>query len=89
MGPTASQSVALFSIKGQLDIVENLHVYNISVFDTSDGARIKIWLDVLPNTTGSEAGGGLGHVQNVIFEKYENKNNDHRLSSTNFFRVNS
>ncbi|GKT80662.1 LOW QUALITY PROTEIN: exopolygalacturonase [Colletotrichum tofieldiae] len=54
----------------------NLYIYNISMSNASDGARIKIWPGVPPNTTGSEAGGGLGHVRNVTYEKYENKNND-------------
>ncbi|GKT52944.1 exopolygalacturonase [Colletotrichum tofieldiae] len=50
--------------------------------NASDGARIKIWPGVPPNTTGSEAGGGLGHVRNVTYEKYENKNNDWAIQLT-------
>ncbi|GJC86060.1 exopolygalacturonase A [Colletotrichum liriopes] len=60
----------------------NLYIYNISMSNASDGARIKIWPGVPPNTTGSEAGGGLGHVRNVTYEKYENKNNDWAIQLT-------
>lgn len=67
---------SLGQYQGQVDIVENLYIYNNSMSNASDGARIKIWPGVPPGTVGSEAGGGLGHVRNVTYEKYENKNND-------------
>ncbi|KZL64293.1 murein transglycosylase [Colletotrichum incanum] len=73
---------SLGQYQGQVDIVENLYIYNISMSNASDGARIKIWPGVPPNTTGSEAGGGLGHVRNVTYEKYENKNNDWAIQLT-------
>lgn len=44
--------------------------------NASDGARIKIWPGVPPNTTGSEVGGGEGWVRNVTYEKFHNENND-------------
>jgi galacturan 1,4-alpha-galacturonidase len=44
--------------------------------NASDGARIKIWPGVPPNTTGSSAGGGAGYVRNVTYESFYNANND-------------
>lgn len=67
---------SLGQYQGQVDIIEDLYIYNISMSNASDGARIKIWPGVPPNTTGSEAGGALGRVRNVTYEKYHNVNND-------------
>ncbi|KAF0325125.1 polygalacturonase [Colletotrichum asianum] len=69
-------------VQGLVDIIEDLQIYNISMSNASDGARIKIWPGVPPNTTGSEAGGGLGHVRNVTYEKYHNVNNDWAIQLT-------
>lgn len=44
--------------------------------NASDGARIKIWPGVPPNTTGSDEGGGAGYVRNVTYELFYNTNND-------------
>ncbi|KAF4921537.1 Exopolygalacturonase A [Colletotrichum viniferum] len=73
---------SLGQYQGQVDIIENLSIYNIPMSNASDGARIKIWPGVRPNTTGSEAGGGLGHVRNVTYEKYHNVNNDWAIQLT-------
>ncbi|KAI8205374.1 Exopolygalacturonase A [Colletotrichum sp. SAR 10_65] len=73
---------SLGQYQGQVDIIEDLYIYNISMSNASDGARIKIWPGVPPNTTGSEAGGGLGHVRNVTYEKYHNVNNDWAIQLT-------
>ncbi|KAJ0270410.1 hypothetical protein COL940_011703 [Colletotrichum noveboracense] len=73
---------SLGQYQGQVDIIEDLYIYNFSMSNASDGARIKIWPGVPPNTTGSETGGGLGHVRNVTYEKYHNVNNDWAIQLT-------
>lgn len=69
---------SLGQYQGEVDIVEDIYVYNISMSNASDGARIKIWPGVPPNTTGSEVGGGEGWVRNVTYEKFHNENNDRK-----------
>ncbi|KAI1843668.1 hypothetical protein JX266_010114 [Neoarthrinium moseri] len=61
----------------QYDIVENIYVYNNSMSNASDGARIKVWPGInsyqAPTLSG---GGGAGYVKNITYEKYYNHNND-------------
>lgn len=61
----------------QYDIVENVHVYNNTMSNASDAARIKVWPGVYsemgPILTG---GGGSGYVKNITYERYESINND-------------
>ncbi|KAM0813002.1 putative exopolygalacturonase X [Seiridium cardinale] len=61
----------------QYDIVENIYVYNNSMSNASDGARIKVWPGInsyqAPTLSG---GGGSGYVKNITYEKYYNYNND-------------
>lgn len=70
---------SLGQYQGQVDIVEDVYVYNISMSNASDGARIKIWPGVPPNTTNSEKGGGAGYVRNVTYELFYNDNVDCEL----------
>lgn len=57
---------SLGQYKGMVDIVENLMIYNISMTNASDGARIKVWPGVETQfQTLLNGGGGLGHVRNV------------------------
>lgn len=61
---------------GQYDIVENIYVYNTSMTNASDGARIKVW----PGADISDdplwvGGGGGGHVRNVTYDTFYNENN--------------
>lgn len=67
---------SLGQYQGEYDIVEDVYVYNISMSNASDGARIKIWPGVPPNTTGSSSGGGAGYVRNITYELFYNTNND-------------
>ncbi|KAI0018736.1 polygalacturonase [Xylariomycetidae sp. FL0641] len=73
---------SLGQYQGQVDIVQDIYVYNISMSNASDGARIKIWPGVPPNTTGSDEGGGEGYVRNVTYELYYNDNNDWAIELT-------
>ncbi|OKL62514.1 Exopolygalacturonase X-1 [Talaromyces atroroseus] len=54
---------------GETDIVENVLVYNISMFNASDGARIKVWPGISSELSADlQGGGGSGSVQNVTYD---------------------
>ncbi|CAK3748229.1 Exopolygalacturonase X-1 [Lecanosticta acicola] len=54
---------------GEVDIVENLLIYNISMFNASDGARIKVWPGSPAELSGDlQGGGGTGRVKNVTYQ---------------------
>ncbi|KAF3764846.1 family 28 glycoside hydrolase, partial [Cryphonectria parasitica EP155] len=60
----------------EYDIAENITVYNISMSNASDGARIKVW----PGVESSEGalldgGGGSGYVRNVTYQILNNTDN--------------
>ncbi|KAH7316894.1 exopolygalacturonase [Stachybotrys elegans] len=65
------------------DIVENLYVFNISMSNASDGARIKVWpgayTDFQEHLVG---GGGLGWVRNVTYDTFYHHNNDRAITIT-------
>lgn len=65
------------------DIVEDLFIYNISMSNASDGARIKVWpgayTDFQQHLVG---GGGLGHVRNVTYDTFYQHNNDRIITIT-------
>ncbi|KAK1238531.1 hypothetical protein MKX07_006677 [Trichoderma sp. CBMAI-0711] len=61
----------------EYDIVENVYVYNISMSNASDGARIKVWPGTdTPFEPGLSGGGGAGYVKNVTYDTFYNNNND-------------
>ncbi|PTB62097.1 glycoside hydrolase family 28 protein [Trichoderma citrinoviride] len=61
----------------EYDIVENIYVYNISMSNASDGARIKVWPGTdTPFEPGLSGGGGAGYVKNVTYDTFYNNNND-------------
>ncbi|KAL6918457.1 hypothetical protein FSHL1_009893 [Fusarium sambucinum] len=74
---------SLGQYKGKVDIVENLYIYNISMSNASDGARIKVWPGVetlfQSNLNG---GGGLGRVRNVTYDGFHHENNDNAITIT-------
>ncbi|KAG9235593.1 PGX, glycoside hydrolase family 28 protein [Amylocarpus encephaloides] len=54
---------------GEFDIVENIYVYNISMVDASDGARIKVWPNTASALSGDlQGGGGSGRVRNITYD---------------------
>ena len=67
----------------EYDIVENVYVYNISMSNASDGARIKVWpgidTDFQPGLSG---GGGAGYVKNITYDDLHNTNNDWAIELT-------
>lgn len=73
---TGSHGISVGSLGqylGEVDIVENITVYNINMTDASDGARIKVWPGIpslfQPLLNG---GGGLGYVKNVTYDTIHN-----------------
>ncbi|KAF5964144.1 exopolygalacturonase [Fusarium bulbicola] len=74
---------SLGQYKGETDIVENLYIYNISMSNASDGARIKVWPGV--ETAFQDllnGGGGLGRVRNVTYDTFYHENNDNAITIT-------
>ncbi|KAH8908026.1 polygalacturonase [Coniochaeta sp. PMI_546] len=67
----------------EYDIVENIYVYNISMSNASDGARIKVWPgNYTPFQPGLSGGGGSGYVKNVTYDGLHNTNNDWAIELT-------
>lgn len=83
---TGSHGISVGSLgqyKGQTDIVEDLYIYNISMADASDAARIKVWPGV--ETAFQDllnGGGGLGRVRNVTYHTFYHDNNDRAITIT-------
>lgn len=74
----------------EFDIVENVYVYNISMSNASDGARIKVWpgqyTAFQDNLNG---GGGSGYVKNVTYDGLFNTNNDWAIELTQCYGQNN
>ncbi|KAH7064317.1 exopolygalacturonase [Paraphoma chrysanthemicola] len=67
----------------ETDIVENLYIYNVSLTNSSDGARIKVWPGIQTSfQTLLNGGGGLGRVRNVTYDLFRNVNNDRAITIT-------
>ncbi|KAI3393570.1 hypothetical protein diail_3919 [Diaporthe ilicicola] len=83
---TGSHGISVGSLgqyKGQTDIAEDLYIYNISMADASDAARIKVWPGV--ETAFQDllnGGGGLGRVRNVTYDTFYHNNNDRAITIT-------
>ncbi|UZP38225.1 hypothetical protein NXS19_006041 [Fusarium pseudograminearum] len=74
---------SLGQYKGETDIVENLYIYNISMSNASDGARIKVWPGVETAFQSLlNGGGGLGRVRNVTYDRFYHENNDNAITIT-------
>ncbi|KAL9088249.1 MAG: hypothetical protein Q9159_003233 [Coniocarpon cinnabarinum] len=75
---------------GETDIVEDIYVYNISMFNASDGARIKVWpgnqAALSPDLQG---GGGTGSVKNVTYEGMKIQNVDYAIEVTQCYGQNN
>ncbi|KAI1104685.1 glycoside hydrolase family 28 protein [Jackrogersella minutella] len=67
----------------ETDIIENLYIYNISMTNASDFARIKVWPGIETNfQTHLAGGGGSGYVRNVTYDLLHSINNDRALTIT-------
>ncbi|KAI4870822.1 glycoside hydrolase family 28 protein [Hypoxylon rubiginosum] len=74
---------SLGQYEGETDIVENLQIYNISMTNASDFARIKVWPGVQTDfQTHLKGGGGLGYVRNVTYDLLYSNNNDRAITIT-------
>ncbi|KAJ1566602.1 hypothetical protein HK405_009135, partial [Cladochytrium tenue] len=74
---------SLGQYKLEYDVVENIYVYNISMSNASDGARIKVWPGLQSAlSTDLQGGGGSGHVRNVTYDTFYNYNNDYIIELT-------
>ncbi|KAL1622265.1 Exopolygalacturonase [Neofusicoccum ribis] len=68
---------------GEVDIVENVYVYNVSMSDASDGARIKVWPGTQSALSGDlQGGGGLGSVNNITYDTMTISNVDYAVEIT-------
>jgi len=68
---------------GQIDIVENVYVYNVSMNNAENGARIKVWPG-LPSELSADlqGGGGSGYVKNVVYEQFQINDCDYGVEIT-------
>ncbi|KAK4543344.1 Exopolygalacturonase X-1 [Oleoguttula mirabilis] len=68
---------------GEVDIVENVYVYNVSMFNASDGARIKVWPGSAAELSGDlQGGGGTGRVNNITYQDISVTNVDYAIEIT-------
>ncbi|EXF86499.1 exopolygalacturonase [Colletotrichum fioriniae PJ7] len=83
---TGSHGMSVGSLgqyKGETDIVENLYIYNTTMANASDAARIKVWPGIeTAFQTLLNGGGGLGRVRNVTYDLFKNINNDRAITIT-------
>ena len=67
----------------EIDIVQNIYVRNISMFNASDGARIKVWPGSASALSGDlQGGGGSGMVKNVTYDGMTIDNVDYAIEVT-------
>ncbi|KAF2029471.1 pectin lyase-like protein [Setomelanomma holmii] len=68
---------------GEVDYVENVYVYNISMSNASDGARIKVWPGAASALSGDlQGGGGAGAVKNITYDTMVLSNVDYAIEIT-------
>lgn len=68
---------------GEYDIVENVYVFNTSMHNASDGARIKVWPNAPSAVSGDlQGGGGSGRVNNITYDTFEVDNVDYAIEMT-------
>lgn len=83
---TGSHGISVGSLgqyANETDIVENLYIYNVSLANSSDGARIKVWPGIQTSFQALlNGGGGLGRVKNVTYDLFRNVNNDRAITIT-------
>lgn len=68
---------------GEYDIVENIYVYNCSMSNVTDGARIKVWPGSPAELSGDlQGGGGSGRVDNITYDTMTVANADYAIEIT-------
>lgn len=80
---TGSHGISVGSLgqyPGQFDIVENIYVYNTSLINATDGARIKVWPNTASALSGDlQGGGGDGRVNNITYDTMYIDNVDYAI----------
>ncbi|KAL3417491.1 polygalacturonase [Phlyctema vagabunda] len=67
----------------RVDYVENIYVHNISMYNSSEGARIKVWPSSFSEKSASlSGGGGRGLVRNITYDTMFLDNVDYGLTIT-------
>lgn len=67
----------------RVDYVQNITVINAAMYNSSEGARIKVWPDAYSEKSGTlSGGGGRGLVQNVTYDTMWLDNVDYGLTIT-------
>ncbi|KAF2090013.1 glycoside hydrolase family 28 protein [Saccharata proteae CBS 121410] len=68
---------------GEVDIVEDVYVYNVTMSNASDGARIKVWPGISSALSGDlQGGGGSGYVDNITYDTMTVYNVDYAIEIT-------
>jgi galacturan 1,4-alpha-galacturonidase len=73
---------------GVVDIVEDVLIYNTSMTNAGDGARIKVFPGAPDNVTLS-SGGGSGYVKNVVYDTYDVRSVDWAIEVTGCYTAKS
>ncbi|PSK60570.1 Endopolygalacturonase B [Elsinoe australis] len=83
---TGSHGISVGSLgqyKGTYDIVEDILVYNNTLTNVTDGARIKAWPGAPAALSGDlQGGGGSGRVQNIVYDTMTVNNADYAIEVT-------
>lgn len=67
----------------RVDYVENIYVYNAAMYNSSEGARIKVWPNAFSEKSATlVGGGGRGLVRNVTYDTMWLDNVDYGLTIT-------
>ncbi|ESZ98751.1 PGX, glycoside hydrolase family 28 protein [Sclerotinia borealis F-4128] len=80
---TGSHGISVGSLGqyvGEYDIVQNVYVYNTSLHNATDGARIKVWPNTASAASGDlQGGGGDGMVSNITYDTMYIDNVDYAI----------
>ncbi|PVH98834.1 glycoside hydrolase family 28 protein [Periconia macrospinosa] len=68
---------------GEVDIVKNIYVHNVTLSNATSGARIKVWPGISSALSGDlQGGGGSGAVSNVTYDGITISNVDYAIEIT-------
>ncbi|PMD67414.1 glycoside hydrolase family 28 protein [Hyaloscypha bicolor E] len=82
---TGSHGISVGSLGqylGETDIAENLYIYNTSMSNAGDGARIKVYPGAVPGSNSTSSGGGVGIVRNVTYNGMHDTGVDYAIELT-------
>ncbi|KAL3439799.1 putative exopolygalacturonase A [Aspergillus insuetus] len=88
---TGSHGISVGSLGqyiGEVDQVEDVYVYNITMANAGNFARIKVWAGAEASADGL-SGGGMGTVRNVTYDHLYSNGNDEAITLTQcYYAVN-